>query len=45
MRDAHPAWFPDHDAVVQLYSDADPPPDAVAFDSGASPAEAPDPRR
>ncbi|RYH36706.1 DUF2285 domain-containing protein [Citrobacter freundii] len=30
-RDAHPAWFPDHDAVVQLYPDADPPPDAVAF--------------
>ncbi|NKI70251.1 DUF2285 domain-containing protein [Collimonas pratensis] len=31
-RDAHPAWFPDHDTVVQLYPDADPPPDAVAFD-------------
>lgn len=31
-RDAHPAWFPDHDAVVQLYPDADPPPDAVAFE-------------
>lgn len=31
-RDAHPAWFPDHDAVVQLYADADPPPDAVAFE-------------
>ncbi|MCJ2374451.1 DUF2285 domain-containing protein [Pseudomonas sp. RGM 3321] len=30
-RDAHPAWFPDHDAVVQIYPDADPPPDAVAF--------------
>lgn len=30
-RDAHPAWFPDHDAVLQLYPDADPPPDAVAF--------------
>ena len=30
-RDAHPARFPDHDAVVQLYPDADPPPDAVAF--------------
>lgn len=26
-----PGWFPDHDAVVQLYPDADPPPDAVAF--------------
>src|SRR3989344_5218544 len=31
-RDAHPAWFPDHDTVVQFYPDADPPPDAVAFD-------------
>ncbi|HCI2706170.1 TPA: DUF2285 domain-containing protein [Pseudomonas aeruginosa] len=31
-RDAHPAWFPDHDAVVQLYPDADPPPDAVVFE-------------
>lgn len=30
-RDAHPAWFPDHDAVLQLYPDADPSPDAVAF--------------
>lgn len=30
-RDAHPVWFPDHEAVVQLYPDADPPPDAVAF--------------
>lgn len=30
-RDAHPAWFPDHDAVLQLYPDADPPSDAVAF--------------
>lgn len=30
-RDAHPAWFPDHDAVQQLYPDADPPPDATAF--------------
>ncbi len=30
-RDAHPAWFPDHDAVVQLYPDADPPPEAAAF--------------
>ena len=30
-RDAHPAWFPDHDSVVQLYPDADPPPDAVVF--------------
>ncbi|USP11885.1 DUF2285 domain-containing protein [Aeromonas dhakensis] len=31
-RDAHPAWFPDHDAVVQLYPDADPLPDADAFE-------------
>ena len=31
-RDAHPAWFPDHDAVVQLYPDADPPPEAYAFE-------------
>jgi hypothetical protein len=31
-RDAHPAWFPDHDAVLQLYPDADPPPDADAFE-------------
>ncbi|MGU5163514.1 transcriptional regulator domain-containing protein, partial [Pseudomonas aeruginosa] len=30
-RDAHPAWFPDHDGVVQLYPDADPPPDAHTF--------------
>lgn len=31
-RDAQPAWFPDHGAVVQLYPDADPPPDAYAFE-------------
>jgi len=31
-RDAHPAWFPDHEAVVQLYPDADPPPDAYGFE-------------
>ena len=31
-RDAHPAWFPDHDSVVQLYPDADPPPDAIPFE-------------
>ena len=31
-RDAHPAWFPDHDAVVQICPDADPPPDACAFE-------------
>lgn len=30
-RDAHPAWFPDHDGVVQLWPDADPPPDAHCF--------------
>jgi hypothetical protein len=31
-REAHPTWFPDHDAVVQLYPDADPPPDARSFE-------------
>jgi len=31
-RDAHPAWFPDHDAVLQFYPDADPPPGAAAFE-------------
>ncbi len=30
-RDAHPAWVPGHDAVVQLYPDADPPVDAELF--------------
>ncbi|KND57580.1 hypothetical protein BVER_02348c [Candidatus Burkholderia verschuerenii] len=30
-RDAHPMWFPDPDAVLQLYPDADPPPGAEAF--------------
>ena len=30
-RDAHPAWLPGSDAVVQLYPDADPPLDAAAF--------------
>ena len=30
-RDAHPAWLPGHDAVVQLHPDADPPPDAEPF--------------
>lgn len=30
-RDAHPAWFPGHKAVVQLHPDADPPPDAEPF--------------
>ena len=30
-RDAHPAWLPGHSAVVQLYPDADPPPDAAVF--------------
>ncbi len=37
-RDAHPAWLPGHDAVVQLYPDADPPVDAAPSRSGASPA-------
>ncbi|MBS0225954.1 MAG: DUF2285 domain-containing protein [Proteobacteria bacterium] len=36
-RDAHPAWLPGHDAVVQLYPDADPPPDAPVFDAWAIP--------
>ncbi|PXX07142.1 hypothetical protein C7399_13110 [Paraburkholderia tropica] len=31
-RDAHPVWFPDHDAVLQFYPDADPPPDAAVFE-------------
>lgn len=31
-RTAHPAWFPDHDALVQLYPDADPPPNALVFE-------------
>lgn len=31
-RDAHPAWFPDHNGVLQLYPDADPPPEAHAFE-------------
>ncbi|MCY1270524.1 hypothetical protein D9M68_230300 [compost metagenome] len=30
-RDAHPAWYADHDAVLQLYPDANPPPEARAF--------------
>ena len=30
-RDAHPAWFPDHDAVLQLHPETDPPLEAVAF--------------
>ena len=30
-RDAHPAWFPGHDGVLQLYPDADPPMDAIVF--------------
>ncbi len=30
-RDAHPAWFPGHAAVVQLYPDADPPVDVELF--------------
>lgn len=31
-RDAHPAWFPDHNGVLQLYPDDDPPPEAHAFE-------------
>jgi len=31
-RDAHPVWFPDHDGVLQLYADFDPPPDATIFE-------------
>lgn len=31
-RDAHPDWFPDPDGVLQLYPDADPPPEADAFE-------------
>ncbi|MBB1606244.1 MULTISPECIES: DUF2285 domain-containing protein [Pseudomonas] len=31
-RDAHPAWFPDHPELIQLYPDVDPMPDSVAFD-------------
>lgn len=31
-RDAHPAWFPDHDGVIQLHPVADPPPEAHAFE-------------
>lgn len=31
-RDAHPTWFPDHGVVVQLYPDADPPPEADLFE-------------
>lgn len=31
-RDAHPSWFPDHEAVVQIYPDADPLPEAIAFE-------------
>jgi hypothetical protein len=38
-RDAHPAWFPDHDTVVQLYPDADPPPNALPFEFWRIPGE------
>lgn len=31
-RDAYPAWFPDHGSVLQLYPDADPPPEAHTFE-------------
>lgn len=30
-RDAQPVWSPDHDAVIQLYPDADPPVNAYRF--------------
>ncbi len=30
-REAYPAWVPGHDAVVQLYPDADPPQGATTF--------------
>ena len=30
-REAQPAWFPDHDGVLQLCPDADPPMDAIVF--------------
>ena len=38
-RDAHPAWFPDHDGVIQLYPDDDPPPDAHAFEFWSVPGD------
>ncbi|MCQ9617954.1 DUF2285 domain-containing protein [Paenalcaligenes niemegkensis] len=38
-RNAHPAWFPDHDVVVQLYPDADPPPDALVFEFWCMPGD------
>lgn len=31
-RDGHPAWFLDHDTVIQVYADADPPPGALPFE-------------
>lgn len=31
-RDAHPAWFPDHPELIQLYPDVDPIPGVAAFD-------------
>ncbi len=31
-RDAQPIWFPEHDVLLQLYPDADPPPEADAFE-------------
>lgn len=31
-RDAHPDWFPDPAGMLQLYPDADPPPEADAFE-------------
>ncbi len=38
-RDAHPIWFPDPDAVMQLYADADPPADAPTFSIWSIPGD------
>ena len=35
-RDAHPAWFPDHDAVVQVYRTMTRHPKPMPSSSGAS---------
>jgi len=40
-RDAHPTWFPDHAGVLQLYPDADPPPEAGAFEFWRIPGRKP----
>ena len=31
-RDAHPVWMPDHDTVLYLHLDVDPPPNSRAFE-------------